>query len=226
MTGASPEEMRSAMADYVKTVHRAYLSQAQLQPPAVQGRMPLLSAPFTVVAAGVQNLHVVATREQLAAPRGPEVELDDELPPMRWKLRFYDPVVLPPLGLIDERRGPAGDLVRRALGITTYLYHLIVQPGSQLTPHHAGHAGSGLANAHAAEARDFEQIRAHARGREKLVDEMEGAALAGLKTAQALLAREIAPWDAELQRLARDRRADPAVVRRRLLEALRVGTDE
>lgn len=217
----SPEDMRRAMADYVHTVHQAYASQARLQPPAVQGRMPLLAGPFSVVAAGVRNLHVIATREALPAPRSPEVAMEDELEPLAWSVRFYDPVVLPALGLIDESQGPAGDEVRRALGITTYLYHLVVQPGGQLTGHHAGHAGSGLANAHIAEARDFEAIRAHARGREALVDEMEGAALAGLARAQALLAREIAPWDETVVSLSAQPRPDAESVRRALLTALR-----
>lgn len=215
------------MADYVHTVHQAYLSQANLQPPAVRGRMPLAAAGrFTVVAAGVQNLHVIATRETMAAPQGPEVAFDDELDGLGWTLRFYDPVVLPALGMIDESQGAAGDLVRRTLGVATYLYHLIVRPGSQLTAHHAGHAGAGLANAHAAAARDFEVIRAHASGRGALVDEMEGAALAGLTKAQALLAREIAPWSNEVVALARTAQPDPGEVRRVLLAALRGSGDE
>jgi hypothetical protein len=214
-----PEDMRRAMAEYVRGVHQAYLSTAALQPPAVRGRLPLLEDPFTVVAAGVRNLHVVATRERLSAPVGPEVELQEELPGMRWTLRFFDPVVLPALGLIDESSGAAGDRVRRALGLTTYLYHLIVRPGSELTGHHAGHAGAGLANAHAGEARDFEEIRAHAQGRERLVDEMEGASRAGLALAQALLAREIAPWDESLRSVEVGR--SPAEVRRAVLGALR-----
>lgn len=216
-----PEDMRQAMADYVRTVHQSYLSVARVQPPARRGRMPLLGEPFTVVAAGVQNLHVIATREQFGAPTGPEVSLAEELEGMTWALRFYDPVVLPELGLIDETAGPAGDEVRSALGLTTHLYHLIVQPGAQLTGHHAGHAGAGLANAHIAEARDFEMIRAHARGREALVDEMAGAALAGLVRAQALLAQLVAPSDARLARFAAETRPDPTEVRRTLLAALR-----
>jgi hypothetical protein len=216
-----PEAMRQAMVDYVHTVHEAYLSQARLQPPAVQGRMPLLGGDFTVVAAGVRNLHVIATREALVAPRGPEVAVEDDLEPIHWTVRFYDPVVLPSLGMIDESAGQAGDLVRRALGITTYLYHLVVQPGGQLTGHHAGHAGSGLANAHIAEARDFEAMRAHAAGRAALVDEMEGAALAGLTRAQALLAREIVPWDETVQALGGQPNPDVAAIRRAVLEALR-----
>jgi hypothetical protein len=207
------------MGDYVLTVHQSYASVAELQPPAVRGRMPLLEAPFTVVAAGVRNLHVVATRERLGAPVGPEVELEGELPRMRWTLRFFDPVVLPALGMIDESAGAAGDRVRRALGLTTYLYHLIVQPGSELTGHHAGHAGAGLANAHSAEARDFEEMRAHAHGREAIVDEMEGASRAGLVRAQLLLAREIAPWDEALRSLDADTPAPE--VRKAVLGAVR-----
>ncbi len=138
-----------------------------------------------------------------------------------WEVRFYDPVVLPALGLIDERQAPAGDRVRRTLGITTYLYHLVVQPGGQLTEHHATHAGAGLANAHAAQARDFEAIRAHAGGREMLVDEMEGAAVAGLRRAQALLAREIVPWDESVAALAARPSASADELRRAVLAAVR-----
>ena len=222
---AGPEAMRQAMADYVRAVHASYVNTARLYPPAVRGRMPLLSARrLTVVAAGVSNLHVIGTSEQLPAPRGKEVATEDETEGMEWVLRFYDPVVLPVLGTVDETRGTAGDDVRRALGLTTYFYHLIVRPGSQLTPHHAGHAGAGLANSHAAEARDFQAIRQYAPGRESLVDEMEGAASAGLTVAQALLAARIAPADEQLADLAAAAiPPDPARVRRLLLAALRGG---
>lgn len=211
------------MADYVSSVHRAYLTQAKLQPPAVQGRMPLLGQDFTVAAVAAQNLHVIATLERLGPTRGQEVETRAELEGMRWKLRFYDPVVLPALGMIDESTHPASDLVRRTLGISTYLYHMIVQPGAQLTGHHAGHAGAGLANSHIADARDFDAIRSRVSGREALVDEMEGAALSGLVRAQALIARELAPWDEELVALTRTV-PDPTELRRALLAALRGGS--
>lgn len=218
--GNSPETMRQAMAEYVSTVHQAYLTQARMQPPAVQGRMGLLHRPFTVAAVGVQNLHVIATAETLGPARGQEVEAEETLDTMAWTLRFFDPVVLPALGMIDESAGPASAKVRRVLGISTHLYHLIVQPGSQLTSHQAGHAGAGLANSEIAEARDFDSIRARLGGREDLVDEMEGAALAGLVHAQALLARELAPWDADLVEVTR-KSLDPSELRRALLAALR-----
>lgn len=220
-----PEQMRQLVSDYVRTVHRAYTAQAKTQPPAIQGRMPLLTGNLTVIAAAARNLHVIATREVLAGPSGQEVEVNDTTDGMTWRLRFFDPVVLPTLGIIDESQQPAPDLVRRALGISTHVYHLIVQPGSQLTAHHAGHAGSGLANAHVADARDFESIRAAARGREKLVDEMEGAARAGLVAAQALLAQAIASSDPTLIELARQPHPDPELVRKALLQAVRKGTD-
>jgi hypothetical protein len=159
----------------------------------------------------------------LPAPQGKEVVMEDSVGPISWSLRFYDPVLIPALGLIDESSGPAAEPVRRTLGITTHLYHLIVGPGSQLSPHHAGHAGSGLANSQVVEARDFESIRARAVGREALVDEMEGAALAGLVRAQALLAGEIAPRDEAVRRLTGTQRPEPADVRRALLAALRGG---
>lgn len=213
-----PEAMRAAMAGYVRAVHEAYEAQLALQAPAIRGRMALgTGEPFTVIAAGVQNLHVIATRETLATPRGPEVEMEEELGSLRWTLRFYDPVVLPALGLVDESKGPAGEQVRRALGIATYLYHLVVQPGAELSDHQATHAGAGLASAHAAASRDFEEIRARAgAARLPLVDEMEGAEVAGLPRAHGLLAAEIAPWSEELTGAN-----GMGEVRRALLEALR-----
>lgn len=184
--------------------------------------MVLLTDPFTVIAAGAGNLHVVATRERFGAPEGQEVELTDRVgDDMTWTLRFFDPVVLPALGSIDERAQPRPDLVRRALGITTHLYHLIVQPGASLTGHHAGHAGAGLANSHIAGTRDYESMRAAARGREHLVDEMEGADNAGLTTAHALLAAEVADGDPEVARLVASATPDREALRRAVLAAVR-----
>ena len=68
------------------------------------------------------------------------------------------------------------------------MYHLRRLPGSGLSAHNAAHVGTGLASGHSAAARDFETIRSRARGREELVDEMAGAAAAGLVRAQAMLA--------------------------------------
>jgi hypothetical protein len=217
-----PEQMRRAMADFVAAVHEAYLAQARLLPPAERARLPLLRAGrLTVAAAGAGNLHVVATEERFPAPVGQEVEVAGRADGLAWSLRFFDPVVLPALGLVAEAAGPAPEEVRRVLGIRTYLYHLVVEPGSQLTPHHATHAGTGLANAHAAATRDLEAIRAHAPGRQELVDELAGATTAGLVRAQALLARAIAPDDEGVAAAAAMIDLQPDALRAALLRALR-----
>jgi len=218
---AAPESMRQAMVDYVHAVHEAYSSQARLQPPGIRGRMPLLGRPFTVAAAGAHNLHVIATRDPLGTPQGPEIEIADQTGDLAWTVRFFDPVVVPVLGMIDEENGPALGPVRRALGLSGYLYHLVVQPGATLGAHHAGHAGAGLANDHLAAVREYESIRAVARGREGLVDELEGAEYAGLPRAHALLAKEVAPWDNQLVVLTATAVPDTPAIRRRLLTALR-----
>ena len=184
------------MADYVRAVHQAYLDAAAGLPPAEQARLPLLAAgDVTVLAVGARNLHVIATTEALPAPQGQEVEFADELGPLAWRLRFFDPVIVPALGLVDETTEPQPQQVRDVLGVRTVAYHLSVPPGGGLTAHHALHAGTGLAHAHAAASRDFDSIAALAPGREDLVAEMRGAFVAGLIAAQLLLARAIAPAD-------------------------------
>ena len=215
-----PEEMRQAMVDYVHATHEAYANRASVLPAAVRGRMPLFGAPFTVVAAGVQNLHVIATRETLPPPAGPEVAVEDRIEAMAWTVRFFDPVVEPRLGLIDEQVGAAGEEVRRVLGLTSHLYHLVVAPGAGLGAHHAGHAGAGLANAHAAAAQDYETLRRLGADR-RLVDEMEGAFVASLPRAHALLAASLAPRSEALAALAEAPDPDPTEVRRAVLGALR-----
>lgn len=214
-----PEAMRQAMADYVRALHQAYVDAVQTLPPAERARLPLLAAgQLTVVAVGVRNLHVIGTVESLPSLRGQEVEVDDSLDDFAWALRFFDPVVAPALGLIDEGEGPDHEEVRRVLGIRTVVYHLAVPPGGSLTAHHALHAGTGLAHAHAAAARDFDALRAHAPGREALVDEMQGASVAGLARAHVALARVIAPG---VEGLSVDPPSDPQEVRRTLLQHLR-----
>ncbi len=153
--------MRQAMADYVRAVHQAYLDAAAALPPAEQARLPLLAAAdVTVLAVGARNLHVIATTEALPAPQGQEVELTDALGPLTWRLRFFDPVIVPALGLIDETAGPQPERIRDVLGVRTVAYHLSVPPGGGLSAHHALHAGTGLAHAHAAAHRDFDSIAA------------------------------------------------------------------
>lgn len=219
----TPESMRQAMAGYVHAVHQAYLDAAMGLPPAEQARLPLLAAgEVTVLAVGARNLHVIATTEALPAPQGQEVELADTLGPLTWRLRFFDPVIVPALGLVDESAEPQPQRIRDVLGVRTVAYHLSVPPGGGLTAHHALHAGTGLAHAHAAAHRDFDSIAALATGSEHLVDEMRGAAVAGLDAAQLLLARAIAPSSAELASMDLHD-VDPVAVRRTLLASLRGG---
>ena len=61
----------------------------------------------------------------------------------------------------------------------------------------------------------METIRAHAPGRQELVDELAGATTAGLVRAQALLARELAPGDPAVAAAT-----DPAAIRAALVKAL------
>ncbi len=200
----APDRMRAAVADYVAAVQRAYVREARFLAPAAQGRLPLMFVgKFHIAAVGLRNLHLVATTEVLGAgSRGDVVALDQEVPPLAWTLHFYDPVVLPALGLLDETIEPAFEDVRRILGVRTHLYHLTLQPPAELAEHHAGHTGAGLANAHAAATRDFEAIRAAVNPRlVPLAAELEGAASAGLDRAAALIAHELAPTDETIERL-------------------------
>ena len=89
-----------------------------------------------------------------------------------------------------------------------------------MSGHQAAHVGTGLAGGHSAAARDFETIRSRVRGREDLVDEMAGAAAAGLVRAHAMLAAAIAPRNEALSALAAEARPDPDEVRRALLAAV------
>ena len=100
------------------------------------------------------------------------------------------------------------------------IYHFVAQPGRGLSGHQAAHVGTGLANGHSAVARDFETIRSRVRGREGLVDEMAGAATAGLPRAHALLAAAIAPHDGAVAALAALAGPDPDAVRKAVLAAV------
>lgn len=187
----SPEQMRAAMADYVRAVHQAYLDAADALPPADRARLPLFTdEPFTVVAAGTRYLHVLGTTEQLPAPAGPEVSIEDSLDDLHWTLRFFDPVVSPGLGLIDETENAQPQQVRETLGVRSVLYHLSVPPGGGLTAHHAQHAGTGLAHSQAAADRDFTSLANLSPRKGPLVAEMYAAHVNQMPTALRLLANE------------------------------------
>jgi hypothetical protein len=184
-----PEAMRGIVQDYVRTVHVAYLDHARHLPPGEGGRLPLLAAGHvTVVAAAGHDLHLVATTDVLPPPRGQEVELVDEHDSTRWTLRFYDPSVLPQLGILAEDTPEA---VRQALGITDVIYHLRVSVGGGLTEHHAQHSGVALVNRHSSTARDLARIRQAHPGAGALVGELEACVRLGLDRAAALLTRDL-----------------------------------
>jgi hypothetical protein len=219
---ADPGQMRHAMAEFVSALHAAYLDQARHLPVGEQGSLPLLrGAHLTVLAVGVSHLHVLATTSPLPAPRGPEVEVADEIDGLSWTLRFFDPVVAPQLGGIDESAGPDPAAVRAVLGVPDVVYHLSVSPGGGLSPHHAQHAGTGLANQHAATFRDHDTIRAHAGSRAGLAEEYAVADRIGLHRTARILARELAPYDDALAAVCADPTADDAAVRHALVAALR-----
>jgi hypothetical protein len=219
---ADPGQLRDAMAAFVSALHGSYLDQARLLPVGERGALPLLRpGGLTVLAVGVRHLHVLATTAPLPAPQGPEVEVADSVPGLAWTLRFFDPVVVPALGLVDESEGPQPAEVRRVLGVPDVVYHLSVSPGGGLTPHHAQHAGTGLANQHAAVFRDHDAIRAHAGSRVELAEEYAVAERLGLHQASRLLAGRLAPRDAALTAVCADPQAGDDDVRRALLVALR-----
>jgi hypothetical protein len=222
--------MRQAVADYVAGLHEAYVRQARTLAPADQARMPLLAGgSLSVAAVGTRHLHIVGTREALGGgQRGTMATVEGETGPLHWSLAFYDPVVVPALGLVDESGGPAFEEVRRVLGITTHVYHLTLHPKSGLSGHHAAHTGTGLANAHAAAVREVEAIeRAVGEEREPLARELAGALAAGLSRAAALVARSLAPEDEAVVTLAVAAEGgapiDPTELRRAVLRAVRPG---
>ncbi len=194
MSEHSPEAMRSAMAGYVYGTMRAYLDAAGQLPPIERARLPLLSGDrLSVIAVGTRYLHLIGTGEALPAPSGQEVAINDSIDGTSWELRFYDPVIEPSLGQVDESQGPRPDLVREVLGVHTHLFHLVIAPGSGLSAHHAQHAGTGLAHSHASADRDFQTMLGLAPAQSALIREMRSAHLAGLPIAHSMLALRIAP---------------------------------
>jgi hypothetical protein len=212
-----PEQMRSAMAEYIRALHRAYLDASTPLAPGDRARLPVLQAQsFTVAAIGTRYLHVIGTSETLPAPTGPEVVIEDSLDELSWTVRFFDPVVSPALGLIDESEKPSPDQVRHTLGIRSVVYHLTVPPGGGLTAHHALHAGTGLAHSHAAAHRDFASLAALRPSRGALIAEMQAAHVNDLPEAHRLLAIELVGPDAITAA-----HGDFEAVRRQTLQALR-----
>ncbi|MBW3605441.1 MAG: hypothetical protein KY460_11150 [Actinobacteria bacterium] len=145
-------DLRAGLRRYVHAMHEAYLAAG-----GGHGDDSLASSPFTVVVVAARSLHLIATREAVAAPAATEaaaredVEVStdtaetDALGGLAWRLLFLDPSVVAELGDI-----PAGSdeiaAVREVLGVGSTLYHLAAGPGAALTAHHATHTGTGLAH--------------------------------------------------------------------------------
>lgn len=206
----TPTETRRTVAAYVEAVHTAYLTETGGLEPGLRARLPLLAAgTFRVaaVAAG-DGLHLIATEEPLEPAARAGARMDAAVGPLTWMVLFFDPSVLPALGgAVGARQ------VRRALGVTTTLYHLSLPPPVELSAHHALHTGTGLAAAHLRELRALEEVRA-ALGEKSgpLLDELAAAMRAGLRRAQALLAHALVPDDPALAELASSPDPDPDTV--------------
>ena len=184
-----PEAMRDLVRGYVSTAHATYLDHVQSLPPAERGALPLVAArEVTVIAAAAHRLHLVATTDSLPALHGPEVEFTDDYRGVSWTVRFYDPSVMPELGLLTED-SPAE--VRRVLGIANTIYHLAVAVGGGLSAHHAQHSGVALANQHAKTVRDLDRIRRALPEQVRAVDELGACVRNGLDRASALLAADL-----------------------------------
>ncbi|HUJ04738.1 MAG TPA: hypothetical protein VLX31_01370 [Streptosporangiaceae bacterium] len=215
-----PEDARATLCAYVRALHEAYLEGARLLAPAERAALPLLSARnLTVVVAAARDLHLIGTTDLLPAPTGQEVAEPGEADGMRWTVRFYDPVILPELGLVGADAGQAPAAVRRALGVGDVLYHLTVSPGGGLTAHHAMHAGTALISEHAAAARDGESLRALLPGRSGLVDEFITAERLGMRHSLRMLAAALAGDDQGVAQAIAGH--DDAAVRRAVLTAAR-----
>jgi hypothetical protein len=186
---ARPEAMRDLVRDYVSALHATYLDHVRHLPPAERGALPLVAArQVTVIAAAAQRLHLLATTDSMPALRGPEVEFTDDYQGVTWTVRFYDPSVLPDLGLLADD-SPAD--VRRILGVSDTVYHLAVAVGGGLDAHNAQHSGVALANQHAKTARDLDRIRQALPQLVQVVDELGSCVRNRLDLAAALLAAEL-----------------------------------
>ena len=141
-------ELRRSLVAYVQAVHAAYVDAARRRGAAVDG-LPLAQGPFTVAVVAADQLHLLATRDELPPLLPHEEPIEDEALPLRWHVRFLDMTVLPELGSAEEVSGAD---VLRLLGVSTSLYHLVVNLDGSLDGHQAVHAGTGLANAHMAGA--------------------------------------------------------------------------
>jgi hypothetical protein len=164
---SDPAQLRRVVRDYLLAVHSTYLDHVRHLPPGERAGLPLASGRnLTVGVAAARQLHLVAVAGTLPAIVDEPDDID-ECGDVRWVMRFYDPTVLPELGLIADDDPTK---VRAVLGVTDPLYHLIVTPGGGLDGHHAQHSGLALANQHTRTGRDLERVRRALPRQASLVD--------------------------------------------------------
>jgi len=184
-----PEVMRNLVRNYVRALHVTYLDHISHLPPAQRAALPLVAAgEITVVAAAARRLHLIGTTERIPPARGSDAEVTEHHAGVAWTVCFFDPSVLPELGVLAD--DDPGD-VRRVLGIAGVAYHLTVGVGGGLTEHHARHSGVALANQDAKLLRDLERIRRALPRDQHVVDELGTCARLGLERAAALLAADL-----------------------------------
>jgi hypothetical protein len=139
---AGPGGLREGIRGYLRAMHEAYLAAGGGT--GGVGGHTLATAPFTVVVVAAHSLHLIATRDAVAAPAGTADADADAVGALEWRIVFFDPSVLAALDAV-----PAGPdeipAVRDAVGASSTLYHFVAGPGAALTPHHATHTGTGLA---------------------------------------------------------------------------------
>ena len=138
---SGPEQIRQAVAGYVAAAHRAYAAAV-----AAPGGL-LRGDPFAVLAVAAGDLHLIATRQTPPALDVGEAAIDGAGDGLRWQVRFYDAGRVADLARVATGPDSVAD-VRRVLGITSWLYHLVASPAS-MNEHHARHTGLALAGAEA-----------------------------------------------------------------------------
>lgn len=180
--------MRRLVRDYVQALHATYLDHVRHLPPGERAALPLaVGRQITVAVAAARQLHLIA----LDGPLPTVLDEPDDVDAhgeVQWVMRFYDPSVLPELGLIADD-DPTD--VRRVLGVIAPLYHLTVTPGGGLDGHHAQHSGVALANEHTRVGRGLDRVRAAYPRRASLIEEFAVCVRLGLDTASAALARDL-----------------------------------
>ena len=216
-----PERMRAAVADYVTALHQAYLAQADTFPPAVRGSDALADRRPTARRGG-RGAQPAPARDAGRARTAAGPGGGDRRVAARARL---DTAVLRPRGRARARADLGGRRARLRRGAGGVGHHDRRLPrrrpagvGAHTAPRGARRRRA-RGGAHRGGAR-LRAIRTRVPGREALVDELVGAAHAGLPRAQALLARAIVPRNPAVAALAEAPNPDPDEVRKALLASV------